>query len=169
MSVRLVRPIAIALLLLVTLACASPPAVVEGMAPVTDGELYYRVYGRGEPVVLIHGGGLDHRMWDDQIEPLSETFRVIVFDVRGFGRSSSSEPRHRKFEDLAALLDHLEIRRVRLVGLSLGGRIAIDFALSYPDRVRSLVLAGPGLSGWRFDPATHAYVGAVRDAVASGD
>jgi pimeloyl-ACP methyl ester carboxylesterase len=159
----------VCLLAVAAIACPSPPAVEDGMAPVEDGELYYRVQGSGTPVLLIHGGGLDHRMWEGQVGPLAKEFRVVVFDVRGFGRSSSSEPRHRKFEDVAALMDHLGISRASLVGLSLGGRIAIDFALSYPDRVRSLVLAGPGLSGWAFDRDTHAYIRDVREAVDAGD
>jgi pimeloyl-ACP methyl ester carboxylesterase len=104
-------------------------------------------------LVLIHGGQLDHRIWLGQIGAFAAEYHVIAYDVRGFGQSSPKDLPHQAHRDLLALLDQLEVReKVHLCGLSLGGRIAVDFALTYPDRVRSLVLAGPGLSGWDWRP-----------------
>jgi pimeloyl-ACP methyl ester carboxylesterase len=104
--------------------------------------------GTGEPVVLIHGGAIDHRMWDDQFETLASRYRVIRYDVRGHGLSESPFGTYCNYEDLHVLLVHLEIPRAHLVGLSLGCRIAGDLAIAYPDQVASLVLCSPGLSGY---------------------
>lgn len=159
------------LILLGVLSCggdAGPGPAVQGSAPVEgEGRLFYEVRGSGEPVMLIHGGNLDHRMWDDQFDLLAGQFRVVRYDVRGFGRSSPADVEHAAHEDLLALLDHLEIERAHIVGLSLGGRIGVDFALAHPDRVVDLVLAGPGLSGWQFSPAP--WHEALRTAIQAGD
>jgi pimeloyl-ACP methyl ester carboxylesterase len=129
-------------------ASGDDPKVVSGMAEVAEPVLYYEAAGRGEPVVLIHGGQLDRRMWDDQFRLLSKDFRVIRYDVRGYGRSETPTRMYSDVKDLRSLLDSLAVQKAHLVGLSLGGRIAIDFTLEYPDRVASLTAVGPGLSGF---------------------
>jgi pimeloyl-ACP methyl ester carboxylesterase len=126
----------------------------HGFAPVNATRLYYEMKGSGPTVVLIHGGQLDSRMWDDQVRVLAPRFRVVRYDIRGFGGSYRPQGVYSNAEDLAGLLDYLELSRAHLVGLSLGGRIAIDFAVSHPGRVSSLTLAGPGLSG--FEPPNSA-------------
>jgi pimeloyl-ACP methyl ester carboxylesterase len=120
------------------------------MAEVAEPVLYYEAAGRGEPVVFIHGGQLDRRMWDDQFRPFAKDFRVIRYDVRGYGRSETPTRRYSDVKDLRSLLDALRVTKAHLVGLSLGGRIAIDFALEHPDRVASLTAVAPGLSGFRW-------------------
>jgi len=161
------------LLLTVPLACAvscaekEPPPAMDGFVPVQDGQLYYEVRGEGPPLVLIHGGSLHLGMWDDQFDLFARDYRVVRYDVRGFGQSGSPEVPHKQWEDLRALLEHLEIERADIVGLSLGGRIAVDFALEYPERVNRLVLVGSGLSGWRFEPAQ--WQEEVGKARAAGD
>ena len=87
-------------------------------------------------------------MWDDQFAALSEHFRVIRYDVRGFGGSVRPERLYSDADDLDGLLDYLKVTKAHIVGLSLGGRIALDFAVAHPTRVNSLVLAGPGLAGY---------------------
>jgi pimeloyl-ACP methyl ester carboxylesterase len=135
---------------LVADAANAEPAgdVRHGFAPVNGTRLFYEVRGAGPAVVLIHGGQLDCRMWDDQLAAFSRQFRVIRYDVRGYGGSVRPEMLYSDAEDLAALLDYLKVDKVHLVGLSLGGRIAIDFAVVHPTRIGSLTLAGPGLSGY---------------------
>jgi pimeloyl-ACP methyl ester carboxylesterase len=164
------------ILLLGALACStpttepvSPPSSVSGMAPVNGGNLQYEILGEGPPLVLIHGGNMDLRMWDDQFELYARDFRVIRYDVRGYGRSSSKNVPHDGYEDLRALLRHLEIPSAHLVGLSLGGRIAVDFALEHPEMVDSLVLVGPGLSGWRFSREKGSFIFAILEAAQAGD
>jgi pimeloyl-ACP methyl ester carboxylesterase len=124
------------------------PAVTTGMAEVAEPVLYYETCGAGEPVVLIHGGQLDRRMWDEQFRLFARRFRVIRYDVRGYGKSELPTKPYSDVKDLLALLDALHVEKAHLVGLSLGGRIAIDFTLEHPRRVKSLVLAGPGLTGF---------------------
>jgi pimeloyl-ACP methyl ester carboxylesterase len=121
-----------------------------GFVPVPGGNLFYEEQGAGPAVILIHGGMLDHRMWNPQVEVLAEDYRVIRYDVACHGQSSKPEADWRNFEHLEALMDALEVESASLVGLSLGGRIAIDFAIAFPERVRALVLVGPGMSGFPF-------------------
>jgi pimeloyl-ACP methyl ester carboxylesterase len=130
---------------------ANPEPVEDighGFAPIGGTRLFYEVKGTGQPVVLIHGGQLDCRMWDDQFAVFARQFRVIRYDVRGFGGSFRPDALYSDAEDLAGLLDYLKVSKAHVVGLSLGGRIAIDFAVSHPARVSSLTLAGPGLAGY---------------------
>lgn len=88
-------------------------------------------------------------MWDPQMTVLARHFRVMRYDLRGHGRSTATfADSFAHQDDLARLLDELAVRRAAIVGLSLGARIAVDFALAYPERVTRLVLAGPGLSGY---------------------
>lgn len=118
----------------------------------TKTDLYYDVHGDGPPLVLIEGAGLDLRMWCDQVEPLARSHRVIRYDVRGFGRSVFTREPFQHHEDLYQLIRHLEVGRAHFVGLSLGGRIALDLCLEHPEIVRCLVLSGPGLSGFDWPP-----------------
>ena len=123
----------------------------EGFVEVEGGRLYYREAGEDPPVILLHGGYLDHRMWDGQVQTLARDHRVVRYDIRSHGRSSAEEVPFSDVEDLGALMDALAIPRATLVGLSMGGFIAADFALARPERVVSLVLVGPGISGGTFD------------------
>ncbi len=141
-------------------ACAGPGGVpvelpqgvvvTRGVAHVTDGTLVWEQAGAGPAVVLLHGGQLDRRLWDDQLAPLSALHRVVRYDLRGYGHSSPPAGPFAHHDDLRELLDQLGLQRVHLVGLSLGGRVAVDFALEHPQRVASLALAGPALSGWQW-------------------
>ena len=138
---------ALLLALLLLAACQHGPARLEPRE--VPGVLRYEHTGDGQPVVLIQGANLPMEMWDAQVEYFAPQFHVVRYDVRGFGGSAPRDQvPYQSHSDLLALLDHLRIERAHLVGLSLGGRIAVDFALTYPNRVRSLVLAGPGLSGY---------------------
>ncbi|MBC7788355.1 MAG: alpha/beta hydrolase [Anaerolineae bacterium] len=159
---RLLRHFAREIIPLVALigSCRTLPApervasasVSQGIAAVNGTTLWYEAAGQGAPVVLLHGGNLDHRMWDDQFARFAQSHRVVRYDARGFGRSGRADKPFAAHEDLFALLHHLGISRASLVGLSLGGRIAVDFTLAHPEMVDRLVLAGPGLSGWAWAP-----------------
>lgn len=121
-----------------------------GFVPVAGGRLFYEERGAGPAVILIHGGMLDHRLWDPQVEVLEKRFRVIRYDAASHGRSPVPEGPWKSFEHLGLLMDALKVEQASLVGLSMGGRIAIDFAIAHPGRVRSLVLVNPGMSGFPF-------------------
>ena len=116
--------------------------------------LTYEVAGDGPAVVLIHGFGLDMRMWDPQAGPLADRFRVVRYDCRGFGASGPFDPAvpYTHAGDLVALLDHLDIGEAVLAGLSFGGRVALQAALAVPDRVRGLALLDAVLDGVPWDP-----------------
>jgi pimeloyl-ACP methyl ester carboxylesterase len=104
--------------------------------------LYVELDGSGDPIVLIHGWTLNLRMWDPQIGELSRHYKVVRFDRRGFGRSSGSEDTSWDADDLRAVLDALGIARAHVLGMSQGGRVALTFAVTHPERVASLILHG---------------------------
>ncbi|NIM91913.1 MAG: alpha/beta fold hydrolase [Candidatus Aminicenantes bacterium] len=121
-----------------------------GFIEVGKARLYYEEMGEGLPLMMIHGGLLNHRMWDDQFEIFAEGYRVIRYDVRNHGQSSGIPGDFKHYEDLHELLEQLNIEKAVILGLSLGGRIAIDFAIAYPERVSAIILAAPGVSGFEF-------------------
>ena len=146
---------------------AAASSVREGTAQTSGGHVFYEVAGTGDPVVLIHGNTGDRRHWDGQFEALAEHFRVVRYDVRGFGQSSlpiEGEP-WSGHDDLAALLDHLNIDRAHVVGWSMGSGIAVDFMLAYPDRTKSLVLVGPWVFGYE-SPAAQNFFDSIAAEIA---
>ena len=123
-----------------------PTARVNGVS------LYYEAEGAGRPLVLIHGHTLNLRMWDLQVPFFVRDHRVIRYDVRGHGRSESPAAGYDYLfhgADLAALLDYIGIEQAALVGFSMGGAIAIEFALLHPHRVTSLALVSAVVDGYR--------------------
>lgn len=113
-------------------------------------DLAHEVTGGGAPVVLLHSGFVDSRMWAAQVPALAEHFTVVNYDMRGYSRSPRWAGPYSPVDDLRALLDQLGLATVALLGLSRGGRIAIDFTLTHPERVNALVVAASGLSGHSF-------------------
>ncbi|HZS77422.1 MAG TPA: alpha/beta hydrolase [Ktedonobacteraceae bacterium] len=129
-------------------------AAQQGFAEVNRTRLYYEVAGSGHPLVLIHGGLMDNTMWDEQFAAFAQCYRTIRYDIRAFGQSdlpTGSEP-YSMYEDLHALLKFLGVEKTYMLGLSMGGSIAIDFTLAHPEMVDALVLVGPGLNGYDFTP-----------------
>ncbi|MFD8707062.1 alpha/beta fold hydrolase [Kitasatospora sp. NPDC059648] len=133
-------------------------------------DLFWLDTGNGQPLVLLHGGFLDHRMWDDQIPALAARHRVIAPDARGHGRSANATGPFRHTDDLAALLRHLGIGPAVLVGVSMGGSIAVDTALEHPELVSAVVVSGAGTSEPIFtDPWTTRTWTAWQTAMTAGD
>ncbi len=120
-------------------------------ADVNGAMLYYEVAGEGEPLVLVHAGIADSGMWDGQVEAFARRYRVIRYDLRGFGKTGAVEGPYSHHEDLRGLLDALGIEQAHLVGCSMGGGAVLDFALRYPERVGALVLVGAAVSGFEGD------------------
>jgi 3-oxoadipate enol-lactonase len=126
-----------------------PTAPAEGRVDIDGGHLHYRRQGQGQALVLVHGFGLDHRVWAPQWPARVDSFDVISYDLRGFGRSGlPGEAPYSHHEDLRALLDALTIDRAHLIGHSLGGGIAASFAVAYPQRTGRVVLSAPLLRGY---------------------
>ncbi len=121
-------------------------------------ELYYEVHGEGAPLVLIMGIGYDATLWGlHQIPALSQKYQVIAFDNRDVGRSSKATGPYTiadMADDVAGLMDGLQIKHAHVLGISMGGMIAQEFALRHPDRVDKLILTGTGAATGRakFDP-----------------
>lgn len=136
-------------------------------ASVSSGKLAYESMGEGLPLVFLHGFSLDRRSWQPQLDHFAQRHRVITYDLRGFGESSLPDGSYEHGADLVGLLDHLEIEKADLVGLSLGANVALSFAAHHPRRVRGLVLASPGLPGypWKTERPPE---GAARVAGAEG-
>jgi 3-oxoadipate enol-lactonase len=109
--------------------------------------LYYEVAGTGHPLLLIHAGVADSRMWDNQFYTFSQKYRVVRYDLRGFGQSSVPAGPFANHEEVATLLEHLDIKQAHVIGISFGGLVALDFTLAYPERVTALVLGAPSVSG----------------------
>jgi pimeloyl-ACP methyl ester carboxylesterase len=104
--------------------------------------------GSGPPLVLVHAGIADSRMWEPQLGPLAESYRVIRYDLAGYGRSPLPAGPYSHLADLYGLLDRFGIEQTAIVGNSLGGRVALELAFAHPERVSSLVLIAPGLRNW---------------------
>lgn len=123
----------------------------QGYINVTDGKLFYQKMGNGPPLVFIHGFCLDHRMWQDQTGFFSDTHTCIAYDLRGFGKSTVPVSPYSHQTDLNTLLEGLYINEPPvLIALSMGGRVAVNFALSYPEKTRALVLADAAIDGYEY-------------------
>src|SRR5829696_964305 len=121
----------------------------EGRVRVNGAKLYYDVGGKGHPLVLLHDGLLNRRMWDDQFVVFARLYRTIRYDRRGYGKSSRPDRPFSDVSDLYRLLRHLGINEAYLLGISNGGKVALEFALEHPGMVAALVLVGPSLGGYR--------------------
>ena len=130
-------------------------AAETGFVEVEGGRLYYEVAGSGQPLVLVHAGVADCRMWDEQVNAFAQTYRVIRYDTRCFGKTTSQDVSFSNRQDIVDLLRHLGIERTAILGNSRGGQIAIDFTLEHPEMVTALIPVAAGVSGYEA-PATDA-------------
>ena len=136
---------------------------------VPGSELHYEAVGDGIPVVFVHGHALDLRMWDDQVQPLTDLATVVRYDARGFGRSTrDAETPYSHADDLWRLADHLGIESAVLVGLSMGGRTVVEATLASTERVRALVLFDALLEGVQWDPESKRGMDAVGEGLRAG-
>jgi pimeloyl-ACP methyl ester carboxylesterase len=120
----------------------------RGYADVGGGRLWYEVAGEGPAVILLHSSLVDSRMWDPQMDPFAERFRVCRYDARGWGRSDPPTGRWSQLDDLLGMVEVLETDDVALVGTSMGGRMAIDAALARPEAVSALVPVAATVGGF---------------------
>lgn len=140
-----------------------------GFAPINGAQIYYEVTGAGRPLIMLHAGVADGRLWDDQFATFAQTYRTIRYDLRGFGRSAMPAGQFSHHADLAGLLDFLQVARAIVVGISFGGKVAIDFALAYPQRVVALVLGAPTVGGTQPSRRIIQFWEAEETAVEQGD
>lgn len=131
--------------------------------PVPGGSLYYETAGDASrpALVFIHGFGLDTRMWDAQWDVFARDFYMVRYDMRGYGKSSLPVDDYAPVEDARAVMDCAGVSRATLVGLSRGGSLALDFAITHPSRAQKLALVDATLGGWRWSERQKSLDGAV--------
>lgn len=127
---------------------ANLPGVESGSVAVNGARLAYDVAGAGEPLVLVHAGIADRRMWDAQVPAFAARYRVIRYDMRGFGESPPVDGPYAHWRDLQGLLQALGIPRAHLLGCSIGGMTVLDLALAQPEVAASLILVNSGVNGY---------------------
>jgi pimeloyl-ACP methyl ester carboxylesterase len=140
--------------------------------PVVDvdgARLWYDEAGQGPAVLLLHGGLGDSGLWEPVVPHLAERFRTIRTDLRFFGRSVGPAAPWSWERDVVGVLDELRIERAAVVGLSFGGRVALDLALAAPERLWAVVGVAPGLSGHDGAAYTEEQDAAYEAALAAGD
>ncbi|HEY2710359.1 MAG TPA: alpha/beta fold hydrolase [Caulobacteraceae bacterium] len=114
-------------------------------------ELYYEVHGEGPPVLLTHGYSSSSHMWEGQVEPFSKNYKLIIWDMRGHGKTDypADQGAYSEAEtvaDMAAILDEVGAKTAVIGGLSLGGYMSLAFHLAHPERCQALLIidTGPG-------------------------
>lgn len=124
--------------------------IIKAFAEIKGAKIYYQTIhiGTGFPLVMIHGLANDLRVWQNQFEYFSRFFKPLVYDVRGFGQSTPLEP-HFASDDLKDLLDYLKIEKAHIMGVSMGGNIALNFAQAYPEKVAKLVVVDADVYGFK--------------------
>ncbi len=150
---------------------ALPDSVERGVVPVENGTIYYQEAGSGEPLIFIHGHSFDHSEWEPQFPVFAKHFRTIVYDCRGYGRSSMPDENQpfRHVDDLITLMDSLHLEKAHLVGLSMGGFIVTDMLALHQDRILTATAASgdifpvPGPS----EPWTAEGIARRRDEIAA--
>ena len=142
---------------------------LESYIKVDGANIHTESAGSGDTVVLVHAGFLDSGMWDAQFEALSRTHHVVRYDQLGFGKSDPAAGPVSRHQELAAVLDVLGISRATIIGCSQGGTAALDFALTYPQKVASLILVSATPSGFEMQGEPPADMLAMFGAAQQGD
>jgi 3-oxoadipate enol-lactonase len=140
----------------------------SGIAEVNGARIVYDMAGSGHPVLLLHAGIGDRRMWDAQVPAFAEHFTVIRYDARGFGETRKPDAPFSPYQDAIALLDHLGFPRAHVVGVSMGSQTAIEAAVAAPERVSALV-AVAARTGTPVSPALRAGWDRVNELYEAGD
>lgn len=122
----------------------------NGFMKIGNDKIYYEESGEGDVVILVHGGDCDRRMWDEQFNYLSMSYRVIRYDARGFGKSDKPSEEYSAYDDLSFLIDSLNLKDVILIGQSLGASTIAEYYIQYPQKVKKMILSSPGFQNWTY-------------------
>lgn len=142
----------------------------SGFVTIDHARLYYETAGQGSPLVMIHAGVADSRQWNNEFAFFARNYQVVRYDMRGYGKSEPAEGEFSHLEDLAAVLNALGLHEpVVIMGCSMGGGLAMDFALTHPSRVRALIMVGSGPSGLELDVQAPVKFADVEKAFEAGD
>lgn len=121
------------------------------------------------PLVLLHGMAGERSDWDRLVEALPADYPIVRYDLRGFGQSNSDDREYSHSDDLLALFDAQGIEQATVLGLSMGGGVALNFALSHPTRVSRLILLSPAMVGWEWSAEWRGLWREVLHAARDGD
>lgn len=142
----------------------------SGFVKIDKAQIYYEIAGQGTPLVMIHAGVADSRQWNNEFAFFSRSHRVMRYDMRGFGKSAPVEGEFSHMSDLVALLDALGLHEpLILMGCSMGGGLAMDFALTQPSRAKALIMVDSGPSGLELNVPVSAKFAEVEKAFNTGD
>ena len=142
----------------------------SGFVQIDQAQLYYETAGQGIPLVMIHAGVADSRQWSNEFAFFARSHQVVRYDMRGYGKSEPVDGEFNHMEDLVAILNTLGLLEpVVIMGCSMGGGLAMDFALTYPSRVKALITVGSGPSGLELDVPASSKFAEVEKAFEAGD
>lgn len=142
----------------------------SGLAAIDTAQLYYDFAGTGSPFVMIHAGVADSRQWNNEFAHFQSRYRVLRYDLRGCGRSEPVAGEFSHLNDLKGLLAYLDVDQpLILMGCSMGGGLALEFALAEPSRARALILVGAGPAGLELDVPDHPLSAEAESAYNAGD
>src|SRR5215216_2602704 len=142
----------------------------SGYANINNAQIYYETAGKGTPFVMIHAGVADNRQWNNEFAFFAQSYQVLRYDMRGYGKSEPVEGEFSHMSNLVAVLHALEIHEPFVImGCSMGGGLAMDFALMHPSRVKALIMVGSGPSGLELDVPTPAKFAEAEKAFEAGD
>jgi len=143
--------------------------ITSGLIDVDGGKLYYEMAGTGTTLVLTHAGFVDSGMWDGDWEAFTHSYRVIRYDMLGYGKSSPAQGPVCRRDDLVHLLHELGVERAVLLGCSMGGEVTLDLALEHPQIAAGLVLVSSTPSGFQPQGAPPANLLEMIAAAQKGD
>ena len=139
-------------------------------AQINGARLTYEMVGQGPPLLLLHGFGVDRRMWQPQVTALSSQYTLVLCDMPGFGASEDpTETKTYTSSDMVSLIAHLGFNQVHLCGLSYGGAVALDMAIEHPELIATLTLASSGIGGYKFSQEYIAQLKVSEDLARAGE
>ncbi len=148
----------------------SIPQARSGFASSGNAQIYYETSGAGQPLIMIHAGVADSRQWNDAFTYFAQRMRVVRYDLRSYGKSVPVDGEWSHMGDLIALLAHLQLHQpLVIMGCSMGGGLAIDFAFMHPARVQALIMVDSAPSGLELDIETPAKFAEAELAYKAGD
>jgi len=146
------------------------PQIKSGFVTVDSARIYYETAGEGTPFMMIHAGVADRRQWNNEFEFFAQDYQVVRYDLRGYGKSEPVAGEFRHLDDLVSILNALDLHKPLIImGCSMGGGLAMDFALTYPSRVKALIMVGSAPSGLELDVPALAKFAEAEKAYESGD
>jgi len=146
------------------------PQTKSGFINIDGAHIYYETAGKGTPFIMIHAGVADSRQWNNEFTFFAQGYRVVRYDMRGYGKSEPVNGEFSHMSDLVSVLNTLELQEpLVMMGCSMGGGLAMDFALTYPSRVKALIMVGSGPSGLELDVPTPTKFAEAEKAYQAGD